>query len=319
MRVVGTVAVRNGADIVEAAVRHNLAALDGLVVLVHGASDRTPAILAALADEGLALKVLIDEDPAADPAALERRLAREGFADPAADWVVGFEAGDFLKPASRPVLQQALATADPQQPVALPVHTYVPDFASPAAPLSRFASARRLAAEPRPLERRAVPRACAARGGDDPAIPRAANTIAVARVPVRSIEQLTADCVMTHLAGLAAGTSTPLDAWAEAVYLEVRAGRMVTAALAEAAAVNAGCPRSQWVDPAAVPRVEDPFLVPMTLSHTAATPPYVLGQLMALGEYLAWNEARRIQSQLLRGADAGAALARDAGVKGPPR
>jgi len=52
---------------------------------------------------------------------------------------------------------------------------------------------------------------------------------------------------------------------------------------------------------------------------TAATPPYVLGQLMALGEYLAWNEARRIQSQLLRGADAGAALARDAGVKGPPR
>ncbi len=319
MRVLGTVAIRNGADIVETAVRHNLAALDGLVVLVHGASDRTAAILAALANEGLAVTVLVADDPAAESSALEARLAHEAFADPSVDWVLGLEAGDFLKPASRPALQQSLAAADPQRPLALPVHTYVPDFASPASPLARLASARRLAADPHLRERRAVPRSCAAREGDVPARAPAAGTLAVARVPVRSIEQLTADCVMIRLAGLSAGTSTALDAWADAVYAEVRAGRKVTAALADAAAVNAGAPRAQWVDPAAVPRIDDPFLAPIALAHTADTPPYVLGQLMALGEYLAWNEARRIQSQLLRGADAGAALARGGTVKGPPR
>ena len=319
MRVLGTIAVRNGADIVEASVRHNLAALDGLVALVYGASDATPAILAALAAEGLAVRAIVDPDPAADPNALQERLRREAFADPATDWVVGLEPGDFLKPASRTTIHQALAAADPQRPVALPVRTYIPDFGTTATSLERVARARRLAVEPHPLDRNAVPRACVERAGDVPAGRSPAETIGVARVPVRSIEQLTADGVMIHLARLAAGTDAPSDAWADAVYAEVRAGRKPTAALAEAAAVNGGIPRAQWVDPAAMPRVDDPFLAPMTLAHTPATPPYVLGQLMALGEYLAWNEARRIQSQLLRDTDAGAALARGGAVREPPR
>ncbi|MEP7183717.1 MAG: glycosyltransferase family 2 protein [Betaproteobacteria bacterium] len=327
MRVRGAIGVRNGADVIEAAVRHNLAAMDGVVVLAHGATDATPAILDALVAEGLPVTVVRDDDPAPEPTALAARLLREGFADGTADWVIVLDAADFLRPASRQAVLRAMTGADVAVPVAIPCATYVPDFALPGTdassdPPAPLAAARRLAVEPHPATRLAASRSFAGREAEALATrraPVAASVLAVARVPVRSREQLVADCTVGRLAALAAGRPEPDGSWVDAVYREARAGRPLPPAFVDAAAVNAGAARAQWVDPATVARVDDPFLAPVALSHTPPRAPFPLAQVLALGERLARSEAVRAQAQLLHGADAGAALARPATGQGPPR
>ncbi len=319
MRILGAMAVRNGADLIEASVRHNLAALDGLVALVHGSSDGTLAILEALVAEGLPLTVVRDDDPVGDNAARPARLLREAFASGDPDWVIVLDAADFLKPPSHASLERALADANPSIPLALMRQTYVPDFGAPATDdlLAPLRSARRLASEPHPALRSAVPKAFAAEGAGAAVIPPASLPripVMTAQVPVRSPGQLVADCTVARLAALAAGAPEAEGSWVDAVYREVRAGRALTAAFVEAAAVNAGVPLANWVDPSTVARVDDPFLAPIELKHTPARAPFPLARVLALGEYLARNEAVRIQSQLLHGADAGAALGR-----APPR
>jgi len=315
MRILGAVAVRNGADLTEAAVRHNLAALDGLVALVHGSSDGTLAILEALVAEGLPLAVVRDDDPVGDNAARPARLLREAFATGDPDWVIVLDAADFLKPPSRAALERALADANPVVPVALMRQTYVPDFGAPATDdlLAPLRSARRLASEPHPAQQFAVPRAFARDAAGAAATPSASHPripVMTAHVPVRSPGQLVADCTVARLAALAAGTPEAEGSWIDAVYSEVRAGRALTGAFLEAAAVNARVPRAQWVDPSTVARVDDPFLAPIELRHTPVRAPFPLARVLALGEYLARNEAARVRSQLLRGPDAGAALGR---------
>ena len=53
MKIWGVSMVRNEEDIVEAFVRHNLTILDGMLVVDHNSTDRTPAILTALCAERL--------------------------------------------------------------------------------------------------------------------------------------------------------------------------------------------------------------------------------------------------------------------------
>lgn len=327
MSIVGALAVGNGADVIEASVRHNLAAVDRIVVVAHASTDATLAILDALVADGLPVAVVRDDDPAPDAAALAARLLREGFAGGDADWVIALDAADFVIPAARDAVQRALAGTDPTAPVTIACQTRVPDVAhfgavTPSDPLAGLAAARRLAVEPHPATRLAVPRLFGGREAEARtahAATLSAATLAIARVPVRSREQLAADCAVARLAALAAGRAEPDGSWVDTVYREVRAGRALAPSFVDAAAVNAGIPRAQWVDPATVPRVDEPFLAPIALAHTPPRAPFPLAQVLALGERLAWREAARAQSQLLRGADAGEALARTAAEQGPPR
>ena len=333
MRILGAMSVRDAADVIEAAVRHNLHALDGLVVLVHGASDTTPAILDALAAEGLALRIVRDDDPVGLDPRRSARLVAEAFAWNDPDWVIVLRTADFLKPPSRTVLEQVLAAAEPGASLALDRQTYIPDFAAPADDdaLAPLRNARRLAREAHPARRAAIPRALAANAtaadvaahppiahaaASSPAAPAPTSpaSLTIAHVPVRSAAQLMSDGTVARLAAMAAGTPEAQGSWIESVYAEIRAGRPLTAMFLDAAAVNAGVPRAAWVDAASVARVDDPFLAAIELRHAPKRAPFPLARVLALGEYLARNEAARIQSQLLRGPDAGTALGRN-----PPR
>ncbi|MDP3545990.1 MAG: glycosyltransferase family 2 protein, partial [Phreatobacter sp.] len=53
--IIAVACIRDEQDVVERFVRHNLAVVDGLIVLDHRSRDRTPEILAALVAEGLPL------------------------------------------------------------------------------------------------------------------------------------------------------------------------------------------------------------------------------------------------------------------------
>ena len=81
MPLYGVSMVRNEADVIEAFVRHNLRALDRLIVVDHGSSDGTREILHALSDEGLPLAVEHDDRDVRRQPETITRLARRAFAE----------------------------------------------------------------------------------------------------------------------------------------------------------------------------------------------------------------------------------------------
>jgi len=145
MNIFGAACVKNESDIIEAFVRHNLARLDRLLVLDHGSTDGTGAILQALRDEGLALEIIHDAGIGKLQGARMTRLMREAVRQ-GADWVVPLDGDEFLRPRTG-----ALPRPGPDSPEVLKLawRTYLPD---PADDLSEPDPARRLrrrlAAEP---------------------------------------------------------------------------------------------------------------------------------------------------------------------------
>lgn len=108
MRIIATCMAANESDIVEAFVRHNLGLLDGLVVLDHRSSDRTPDILRALAQEGLPLVALRDNERAFRQGERQTAMARRYLAELDADFCFILDADEFLKVGSRGDLEAAL-------------------------------------------------------------------------------------------------------------------------------------------------------------------------------------------------------------------
>jgi len=121
----GVTMVRNEADVIEAFVRHNLRALDRILVVDHCSSDGTREILHALKAEGLALDIELDDQEGHRQAETITRLARRAFAE-GASAVLALDADEFLKMPSRAAFERWLAGVPPLYCVAVEWQTYLP-------------------------------------------------------------------------------------------------------------------------------------------------------------------------------------------------
>jgi Glycosyl transferase family 2 len=109
-------------------VRHNLTILDGMLVVDHNSTDRTPAILTALCAERLPLVVKRHEAPGYLQAEITTSAAREVFARTPADFVFPLDADEFLKVGSRAELERYLGSLPPDVHPRFDWPTYVPTF-----------------------------------------------------------------------------------------------------------------------------------------------------------------------------------------------
>lgn len=282
MRLYGVSMVRNEADIIEASVRHNLAVLDGLVVIDHASLDATAGILARLEGEGLPLRLVRDEDPAFFQAERLTSLAREMLLGEGADFVFPIDADEFIKAASREKLEAELAQVPPDAHAVMHWLTYVPE--SLAAGAAAFGPAHlrwRLKAERHGTYKCIIGRAFAQRKEqyivsgnhlvDDPTQPKPpqhvrlrAQTVALAHCPVRSRAQLERKIVLgyrAHLATQPANEKQNLH-WAQ-LYDELRAGAELTPARLREIACNYGLPRERWQPADSIELVDDP--VPLSV------------------------------------------------------
>jgi hypothetical protein len=286
MRLIGATTVRNGADIIEAFVRHNLTLLDALAVVDHGSFDGTSEILAALVREGLPVFVARDETAAFDQREMVNRLVRHVFATSDGDWIFPIDVDEFLKAASRQALEDTLRAVPPNSHLLLQWLTYVPRFDAGDDMLTVLRSARRLAHERHGLRKIVVARHFQASPGDQiakgmhsmqraSASPQgkldascAPEIAALAHVPIRSAPQFITKVAIGWLATLAAGKLQGGESfhWREA-YAYLRSGRPLTPAQLNAFTLNYGVAQDRWLPVDAIELVDDPFLADIELIH----------------------------------------------------
>jgi hypothetical protein len=220
VRLAGVSIVRNEADIVEAFVRTNLVLLDTMHVAVHRSIDGTREILAALAREGLPLKLYEIPEEAFNQELRTSWLVRQVFASDAADFVFPLDGDEFVRAPDRARLEAELATLPDGAAGAMQWLTYVPTAADPRVehPLMRIEHRVRMS----PLTelnldycKATIGRWFAARedarllegnhavmvGEEVAAMPL--GQVAVAHYPVRSPEQLARKAAIGWLAQLA--------------------------------------------------------------------------------------------------------------------
>jgi glycosyltransferase involved in cell wall biosynthesis len=97
MTIIGVVCVKNEEDIIEAFVRHNLFYLQKLIVLNHGSTDKTSAILSRLVAEGLHL--VVEDDPSLGKFQGEKmtRLMQRAVNEHGADWVLLLDGDELIR------------------------------------------------------------------------------------------------------------------------------------------------------------------------------------------------------------------------------
>jgi hypothetical protein len=117
--------VRNEGDVIEAFVRHHAEVVDELVVVDHRSADGTGELLAALAAEGLPVKVGAERSLVHRQNAVMTRLMREAATVGGADWVVPLDADEFLIAPGAEV-PGVLAGLPPERPHAVDMRPYVP-------------------------------------------------------------------------------------------------------------------------------------------------------------------------------------------------
>ncbi|MGJ8603957.1 MAG: glycosyltransferase family 2 protein [Marivita sp.] len=140
MQIVGVSVVKNEDDVIEAMVRHNLQVLDHLHVVDNGSTDRTQAILSALADEGLAVTHEVNDALQHIQAGILTDLVNGAYVG---DHVVLLDSDEFLI-CTADALRDLFATA--KGPVTIPWVTYVPrptDRQDDLNPLTRITHHRR--------------------------------------------------------------------------------------------------------------------------------------------------------------------------------
>lgn len=96
MKIVGVVRTLNEDDIVEAVIRHQLAQMDHVVVLDDGSRDQTVEILNKLIAEGLNVTLIERRSVVADEIGRLTFLFEYARDKLSADWVVCFDADEFL-------------------------------------------------------------------------------------------------------------------------------------------------------------------------------------------------------------------------------
>lgn len=97
MTIIGVTCVKNEEDIIEAFVRHNLFYLQKLIVLNHGSTDNTSAILSRLVAEGLPLVVEDDLSLGKFQAEKMTRLMHLAVDAHGADWVLPLDADELIR------------------------------------------------------------------------------------------------------------------------------------------------------------------------------------------------------------------------------
>ena len=125
-RIVGLSMVRNEADIIESFVRHNVAFLDELHVIVQPSGDGTDRILGKLAEEGLPLVVIENNDAGFMQGEHLSSHARRLLATAQCDAVVVLDADEFIKAPDRTSLVNAISAIPAGLFGCWEWHSYVP-------------------------------------------------------------------------------------------------------------------------------------------------------------------------------------------------
>ena len=311
MRIVGVAMVRNEADIIELFVRHNLAFLDGLVVVDHGSADATLDILRALAKERLPLSLLANDDARFVQAEVVTDVVRRLFAQDSADVVLPLDADEFVKTPSRAELERVLAAIPANAQGQLHWQNYVPDFAHRHADLrAAIATARRASTELHGLFKVAVTRAFATMPeavltqGLHRVVPRPGapenefgpharlrpQSIAIAHVPLRSAGQYVVKVAVKKLGRLASGINWTPDAAMQVAYTRICEGAPIDPAVLRMAAANWSLSHGRWVEPGTRTWIDEPFLADVPLRYTppgeGASLPVVLDAVERLARRL---------------------------------
>lgn len=311
MKLWGVAMVRNEADIIEAFIRHNLSLLDGLFVVDHGSADHTLDILCGLAAEGLPLTILRSEDPRFVQAEVVTDLTRRVLSERQADFVFPLDADEFIKTPSRSTAESALAAVPAGAHAQLHWQTYVPDFEAPEQGLRRLidgarradveihghyklAVGRHLLAHPTAILTQGLhyvvraPNADLATRGPHARI--RASALAIAHVPLRSVDQYVSKVVVKKLGRIAAANNWTRNSAMQAAYDRLRQGEPVDPASMNRVASNWTVPVERWIEPGARNWVRDPFLVPFPQRITPPRPshpvPVLLDALLRLVERL---------------------------------
>ena len=293
-RLVGVTMARNEADIIEAFVRHNLRYLDEMLVLDHGSSDATGDILRALQAEGLPLTLAQPpREPIFKQADWTTHLARQAFADHAADYVFPIDADEFLRADSRAAIDDALDRLS--APVlSLPWPTYVCRGDESGHPLHVMRW--RVDVAPGPLRKVVLPRQTgmaqdwkigqgnhllwtdADHGKWDAGTSHPIPGVELAHLPLRSPEQLIAKVLigrLTRRLTAGPGIDETTTSWHfRELYQRIMDGQQITPPVVReyAVAVYALGKKPGEVDVAQVRLVADPFAEPMPLRYTPNHP-----------------------------------------------
>ena len=305
MRALGCMVVRDECDIIELAVRHNLALLDGIAIIDHGSTDGTSEILAALAAEGLPVFVTPDRNPKFRQKAMINALVRNAIWMSAADWIFAIDADEFIVARDRADLERTLASLPRDRPTILEWPTYVPSF-DPDIPLSsRLLRARRVIDPGHAHKKLAVPRAVLTApgvefdtgqhklesiGAGTPlplGQPVERDRLSLAHVPIRSAAQFAVKAVSGWLSIVAQERRRPAFShqWRDA-FDAIVAGQPVDGAMLTAFAVNYGVQRPGWREGSGLLEDAPPFLLAGEVRYTALARPLGLVDLLKLAERL---------------------------------
>jgi len=303
MRLFGITMARNEADIIEAFVRHNLAVIDGLVIIDHGSLDGTAEILRRLQGEALSLRVLQDPNPGFFQAERMTGVARETLGREHADFVFAIDADEFIKVESRNELEVALAELPPGTHAIVPSLTYIPESFDAGAVTGGSAHLRRrLKVERHRTYKSVIGQSFAERQSQHvvsgnhvvvdfasrkpaPHIRLCQEVVALAHCPVRSRPQLENKIILGYLAHLA---TQPKHDWLafhwRDLYEELRAGRSFTVGRLLEIACNYGLPRDMWQPADSIELVVDPLPLKVSLRYQAEAGVNTLRLLMRFVE-----------------------------------
>lgn len=212
--IIAVACIRDEQDVVERFVRHNLAVVDALVVVDHLSRDATPAILHALMAEGLPLAVCHVSLPGKHQADWMSRMARAVAGRLAAHPVVPLDADEFLAGSDAAEMRSLLRAVPRDAVQALEWVSYVPmpiDSATEVDVLKRITHRRvrevsrtvklvaghDLAADPEFRWSHGAHRTTLAGRDLEPGPAR--PELALAHVPVRSVDQLRAKVATSRL------------------------------------------------------------------------------------------------------------------------
>ncbi len=202
MSIVSITWARNEADILESFVRHNSAAVDRIIIVLHKTTDHSLNLLNTLKEEGMPLEIRTSEIDYHAQGEVLTALMHELALAPDTEWILPLDADEFLCGDGN--LYQTIRNTAADRTVLLPWKTYVPtEKDHPAEPDVLQRMTFRRSYEPYQYNKVMIPRALAAESTlpmgshvllkRNTAVPQPSvehSTLHIAHFPVRSEQQL---------------------------------------------------------------------------------------------------------------------------------